>query len=112
MAYVADTRAEAQDMLRTQLPRWLGPGLAWPARRRPAAHTTRPRRVRRVPLPHSPGRNAEDCLRTMATTVERTGVRHLILMVEGGGDATRTQDNMTRLGTQVLPRLRTLFTSR
>jgi len=27
-AYVADTRAEARRMLRTQLPRWLGPGQA------------------------------------------------------------------------------------
>ena len=28
MAYVADTRAEAQDLLRAELPRWLRPGLA------------------------------------------------------------------------------------
>ncbi len=28
VAYVADTRAEARRMLKTQLPRWLGPGLA------------------------------------------------------------------------------------
>jgi hypothetical protein len=44
--------------------------------------------------------------------MERTGVRHLILMVEGGGDPSRTETNITRLGAEVLPRLRTLFYGR
>jgi hypothetical protein len=29
--------------------------------------------------------------------------------VEGGGDPVRTEKNITRLGAEVLPRLRTLF---
>jgi alkanesulfonate monooxygenase SsuD/methylene tetrahydromethanopterin reductase-like flavin-dependent oxidoreductase (luciferase family) len=113
MAYVADTRAEAQDTLRKELPRWLRPGLAGYR-----AVDGRPRR-RRDPDDYAeflcrvhPVGTPDDCLRTMAATVERTGVRHLILMVEAGGDPTRTETNIARLGAEVLPRLRTLFGSR
>ena len=35
-----------------------------------------------------------------------TGVRRLLLMVEGAGDPARTLANITRLGTEVLPHLR------
>jgi hypothetical protein len=44
----------------------------------------------------------------MATTIARTGLRHLVLMVEGAGDPARTQENIARLGTDVLPALRGL----
>ena len=110
VAYVADTRAEAQDLLRTELPRWLGPGLAGYVPIDGRSRTPRDAeeyaeflcRVHPVGTP-------EDCLKTMAATVERTGVRHLILMVEGGGDPARTEKNIARLGAEVLPRLRTPF---
>ncbi len=44
----------------------------------------------------------------MAVTVARTGLRNLILMVEGAGDPARTQENIARLGADVLPALRRL----
>jgi alkanesulfonate monooxygenase SsuD/methylene tetrahydromethanopterin reductase-like flavin-dependent oxidoreductase (luciferase family) len=106
-AYVADTRAEARHMLRTQLPRWLGPGLAsyQPIDGRP--------RPRRNPDDYAdllcqihPVGTAADCIQAMAATVARTGLRHLILMVEGAGHPCRTQENIARLGADVLPVLR------
>jgi hypothetical protein len=48
----------------------------------------------------------------MAATVERTGIRHLIVMAEGVGDPVRTRENIARLGTEVLPGLRERVSSR
>jgi hypothetical protein len=42
----------------------------------------------------------------LADTVTATGVRRLLLMVEGAGDPTATLANIARLGTEVLPHLR------
>ena len=45
-------------------------------------------------------------MRTAAyDAVARTGIRHILLMAEGAGDPAATVENITRLGTQVLPRL-------
>jgi alkanesulfonate monooxygenase SsuD/methylene tetrahydromethanopterin reductase-like flavin-dependent oxidoreductase (luciferase family) len=108
MAYVADTRAEAQQLLRAELPRWLRPGLGGyvPIDGRPRTPRDAEEYAEFLCGIHPVG-TPDDCLRTMATTVERTGVRHLILMVEGGGHPMRTERNITRLGAEVLPRLRT-----
>ncbi|WP_446678514.1 LLM class flavin-dependent oxidoreductase [Actinoallomurus acaciae] len=110
VAHVADTRAEAQRLLRAELPRWLGPGLAGyvPVDGRPRTPRDAEEYAGFLCGIHPVG-TPDDCLKTMVTTVERTGVRHLILMVEGGGDLVRTEQNITRLGAEVLPRLRTWF---
>jgi len=107
VAYVADTRAEARHVLKTQLPRWLGPGLAGYM-----AIDGRPR-PHRDPVDYAnllcrihPVGTAADCIHAMATTIARTGLRHLVLMVEGAGDPARTQENIARLGAEVLPALR------
>jgi alkanesulfonate monooxygenase SsuD/methylene tetrahydromethanopterin reductase-like flavin-dependent oxidoreductase (luciferase family) len=113
MAYVADTRAQAQQRLRTELPRWLGPGLAGylPIDDRP--YTPRdPHRYAETLCRIHPIGTPEDCVESMATTVERTGIHHLILMVEGAGDPDRTQRNIARLGAEVLPHLRSRFNDR
>jgi hypothetical protein len=46
------------------------------------------------------------CARRLTDAIAGTGVRHVMLMVEGAGDAAATVENITRLGTQVIPRLR------
>ncbi|GAB3971152.1 LLM class flavin-dependent oxidoreductase [Actinoallomurus acanthiterrae] len=110
MAYVADTRAEAQGLLRAELPRWLRPGLAGytPVDDRP--HTPRdPDAYAELLCRIHPVGTAEDCLKTMTATIERTSIRHLILMVEGTGSPHRTRANIARLGAEVLPRLRARF---
>ncbi|WP_426514948.1 hypothetical protein ACPPVO_47585 [Dactylosporangium sp. McL0621] len=48
------------------------------------------------------------CVRRLRATLAGTGVRRLLLMVEGGGDPRRTLDNIHRLGRDVLPQLRCL----
>jgi DNA-binding transcriptional regulator LsrR (DeoR family) len=53
-----------------------------------------------------------DCVDIMAAIVERTGIRHLIVMAEGAGDSARTQGNIARLGAEVLPGLRDQVSSR
>ncbi|MCO6000164.1 LLM class flavin-dependent oxidoreductase [Actinoallomurus rhizosphaericola] len=113
MAHVADTRAEAQGLMRAELPRWLRPGLAGyvPVDDRP--YTPRdPDAYTELLCRIHPIGTAEDCLDIMATTVERTGIRHLILMVEGTGSPNRTRENITRLGVEVLPHLRARFGDR
>ena len=42
----------------------------------------------------------------MTATIERTGIRHLLCMVEGAGDRGRTLENVARLGAEVLPSVR------
>ncbi len=46
------------------------------------------------------------CVRTLAATAHRTGVEHVILMVETTGELARTLETISRLGAEVLPRLR------
>ncbi|HZD14121.1 MAG TPA: LLM class flavin-dependent oxidoreductase [Pseudonocardiaceae bacterium] len=107
LAYVADGQQEAMNTMRTCLPRWLGPGLA--GYRRADGEPPQPRD------PHEyaellcrlhPVGTPEHCIDTLATTAHRTGINHVILLVEGAGDRTRTLENITRLGTEVLPKLR------
>ena len=104
VAQVADTREKAQRLLRDQLPRWLGPGLAGyvPVDGRP--------RTRRDPAEYAehlcrihPVGTAADCAEIMAATAESTGIDHLICMVEGSGDPAAVQENIARLGAEVLP---------
>ncbi|GAA4635682.1 LLM class flavin-dependent oxidoreductase [Actinoallomurus vinaceus] len=113
VAYVADTRAEARRTLRAELPRWLRPGLAGyvPVDDRPYRPRDPDEYAELLCRIHPVG-TPEDCVETMAATVERTGIRHLILMVEGAGAPERTRENIARLGAEVLPRLRTRFRDR
>ena len=106
VAQVADTRAEARRLLRRQLPRWLRPGLAGyvpvDGRPRPARD---PDGYAELLCRIHPVGTAADCAETMTATVRRTGIDHLICMVEGSGDPAAVQENIARLGAEVLPRL-------
>lgn len=107
IAHVADSTAEAVATVRAALPRWLGPGLAGYRRadgvprtpRDPDAYTDLLCRLHPVGSP-------EHCVRTLAATAQRTGVEHVILMVETTGELSRTLETISRLGAEVLPRLR------
>ncbi|WP_230425170.1 hypothetical protein [Prauserella cavernicola] len=46
------------------------------------------------------------CTARLRESVERTGIEHVILMVEGCGSRERTLDTIARLGAEVLPALR------
>nr|WP_067453950.1 LLM class flavin-dependent oxidoreductase [Actinomadura macra] len=107
VAQVADTREEAVKTLLDEMPRWLGPGLDGyvPVDDRP--------RPPRDPLAYTrqmcdlhPVGSPDDCVESLVTTVERTGIRHLILLVEAAGSHHATLENITRLGAEVLPKAR------
>jgi len=45
------------------------------------------------------------CADRLAATSERTGVSRFALLVEGSGDLAATEENVRRLGAEVLPHL-------
>ena len=107
IAHVADSTAEAVATVRAALPRWLGPGLAGYRRADGVPRTPRDPDVYADLLCRlHPVGSPEHCVRTLTTTAQRTGVEHLILMVETTGELPRTLETITRLGAEVLPRLR------
>jgi alkanesulfonate monooxygenase SsuD/methylene tetrahydromethanopterin reductase-like flavin-dependent oxidoreductase (luciferase family) len=106
LAHVADSGHDARQELRATMPGWLAEGLG--------AHVTVDGRPRPTRDPHAyiellcaihaVGSPAE-CIDRLHTSAARTGIRHLIMMVEGAGTRTRTLDNIARLGDEVLPHL-------
>ncbi|MFB4306344.1 LLM class flavin-dependent oxidoreductase [Actinomadura sp. GTD37] len=107
VAQVAGTREEAVATLMDEMPRWLGPGLdgyvAVDDRPRPSPDPVG--YTRRMCDIHPVG-SPDDCVESLATTVERTGIRHLILLVEAAGSREAALENIARLGADVLPKLR------
>ncbi len=95
------------DVVRRALPAWLKDGLG--------AHVT----VDGRPGPgKDPGEYAErlcaihpvgdagHCVRTLETSLRRTGVSHVLMLVEASGTPEGTYANIARIGTEVLPALR------
>ncbi len=107
LGHVADTTEQAMREMRESLPHWLGPGLAGyvPVDGRPPPRRNIPEYVDLLCRIHPVG-SAERCVEKITTTAARTGLRHLILMVEGAGDRARTLENIARLGAEVLPAVR------
>lgn len=106
VAQISDGRAEASETLVKAMPGWLRLGLG--------AHVTvdgRPRSMRDPVAytellcglhPVGPPRLAADRL---AATAERTGITRFALLVEGSGDLAATEENVRRMGAEVLPQL-------
>ncbi|MFD3920387.1 LLM class flavin-dependent oxidoreductase [Streptomyces sp. NPDC058595] len=107
VAQIADDRTEATETLVKAMPGWLREGLE--------AHVTVDGRHRSMRDPvaytellcglHPVGspRLAADRL---AATAERTGITRFALLVEGSGDLAATEENVRRIGAEVLPQLR------
>ncbi|MFJ8393765.1 LLM class flavin-dependent oxidoreductase [Streptomyces sp. NPDC094144] len=106
VAQIGDRAEDATETLVKAMPGWLRQGLD--------AHVTVDgrHRVMRDPVgytemlcglhPVGPPRLAADRL---AATTERTGITRFALLVEGSGDLVATEENVARLGTEVLPLL-------
>ncbi|MFE7468704.1 LLM class flavin-dependent oxidoreductase [Streptomyces sp. NPDC057499] len=106
VAQIADRAEDAVETLVKAMPGWLRQGLG--------AHVTVDgrHRVMRDPVaytellcglhPVGPPRLAADRL---AATAERTGITRFALLAEGSGDLAGTEENVARLGTEVLPLL-------
>ncbi|MET7901006.1 LLM class flavin-dependent oxidoreductase [Streptomyces sp. NPDC005336] len=104
---IADARPTAAETLTKTMPGWLRQGLD--------AHVTVDGRQRRMRDPvgyaellcelHPVG-PPRLCADRIAATAERTGISRFALLVEGSGDLVATEENVRRLGGEVLPLLR------
>lgn len=107
LAYVADSRAAAETVLRASLPGWL-------ARTREYTRLdgTRPDRDLDTYLEHllriSPIGTPTECVDRLNQVIAVSGAQRLLLMVEAAGEPDLTRTNIERLGAEVLPRLTTL----
>ncbi|MFJ1651787.1 LLM class flavin-dependent oxidoreductase [Streptomyces sp. NPDC088337] len=104
---IADRRTDAVETLLKAMPGWLKQGLD--------AHVTVDGRARgmRDPLEYTellcglhPVGTPRLCADRLAATAERTGVSRFALFTEGSGDLAATEENLRRLGAEVLPELR------
>lgn len=104
---IADHTADAAETLLKTMPGWLRQGLdahvtvdgRHRSMRDPYAYTELLCRLHPVGTP----RLAADRL---AATAERTGIRRFALLAEGSGQVGATEENLRRLGAEVLPLLR------
>lgn len=107
LAYVADTDAEAEAVLRTALPRWLGPGLASYRRADGRPHRTRdPHAYTEHLIGIHPVGSPQRCRDRLTATLHATGLRHIAFLMEGAGEPARTLENVRRFGAEVLDPLR------
>ncbi|WP_274562085.1 LLM class flavin-dependent oxidoreductase [Streptomyces spiramyceticus] len=106
LAQIADRATDATEMLTKSMPGWLKRGLdahvtvdgRHRAMRDPVAYTEMLCELH----PVGPPRLAADRL---AATAERTGITRFALLAEGSGDLATTEENVRRLGSEVLPLL-------
>ncbi|MCL6737295.1 LLM class flavin-dependent oxidoreductase, partial [Streptomyces neyagawaensis] len=103
---IADRRTDAVEALTKAMPGWLKQGLE--------AHVTVDGRVRamRDPVAYTellcglhPVGTPRLCVDRLSATSERTGISRFALLVEGSGDLSATEENVRRLGAEVLPHL-------
>ncbi|KUN57684.1 alkane 1-monooxygenase [Streptomyces canus] len=103
---IADRRTDAVEALVKAMPGWLRQGLG--------AHVTVDGRARQMrdPVAYTellcglhPVGTPRLCADRLAATSERTGVSRFALLVEGSGDLAATEENVRRLGAEVLPHL-------
>ncbi|WP_030815998.1 LLM class flavin-dependent oxidoreductase [Streptomyces sp. NRRL F-2799] len=104
---LADSRSDAVETLLKAMPGWLKWGLQ--------AHVTVDGRVRAMRDPYAytellcglhPVGTPRLAADRLAATAERTGISRFALLVEGSGDLDATEENLRRLGAEVLPQLR------
>jgi alkanesulfonate monooxygenase SsuD/methylene tetrahydromethanopterin reductase-like flavin-dependent oxidoreductase (luciferase family) len=103
---IADSREAAVEALSKAMPGWLHRGLA--------AHETVDGRSRpmRDPMDYTdllcglhPVGPPGLCADRLLATAERTGITRFALLAEGSGDLALTEENLARLGSDVLPQL-------
>lgn len=103
---VADRRSQASETLLKAMPGWLKQGLD--------AHVTVDGRERKMrdPVAYTellcgihPVGTPQLCADRLAATAERTGITRFALLMEGSGDLAETEENVRRVGAEVLPRL-------
>ncbi|MFF1497012.1 LLM class flavin-dependent oxidoreductase [Streptomyces sp. NPDC058304] len=103
---LADRTVDAREALLKAMPGWLKQGLD--------AHVTVDGRERAIRDPAAytellcdlhPVGTPRLAANRLAATSERTGITRFALLTEGSGDLAATEENVRRLGAEVLPRL-------
>ncbi|TQJ90056.1 LLM class flavin-dependent oxidoreductase [Streptomyces sp. SLBN-31] len=103
---IADRRTDAVEALTKAMPGWLKQGLD--------AHVTVDGRMRQMrdPLAYTellcglhPVGTPRLCVDRLTATSERTGISRFALLIEGSGDLAATEENVRRLGAEILPHL-------
>jgi alkanesulfonate monooxygenase SsuD/methylene tetrahydromethanopterin reductase-like flavin-dependent oxidoreductase (luciferase family) len=106
VAYVADTLSEAHGALLAAMPGWLATTSQYVRIDGAAGQSREPHAYLRHLLDIHPVGPPALCVQRLADTIAATGVRRLLLMVEGAGHRGLTLANIARLGADVLPQLR------
>ncbi|WP_028922512.1 LLM class flavin-dependent oxidoreductase [Pseudonocardia acaciae] len=106
VAHVAEDRERAVRELRAAMPGWLAAGLAAhvPVDGRPAPSRDPHRYTEELCARHPVG-SPEDCIARLRAAAAHTGIRHVIMMVEGAGTREHTLTTIERLAAEVLPHL-------
>jgi alkanesulfonate monooxygenase SsuD/methylene tetrahydromethanopterin reductase-like flavin-dependent oxidoreductase (luciferase family) len=107
VCHIAASRAEAEAELRAAMPEWIRTGVGGYV---PLSPGPRPARDARAYVEHllaiHPVGTPEECVAHLRASAQATGIRTMLLMVEGTGDPDRTRDTVLRLGTEVAPVLK------
>jgi luciferase family oxidoreductase group 1 len=106
LAYVADTTRQAREALQVAMPGWLAAAAASTRIDGTPGPARDPGQYLRQLMATHPVGDPDLCAQRLTDAITGTGVRHILLMVEGAGDPAATLENITRLGAQVIPRLR------
>ncbi|MGK5731346.1 LLM class flavin-dependent oxidoreductase [Streptomyces sp. URMC 124] len=103
---VADRRQEAAETLTKAMPGWLHQGLSAYVTVDGRARTMRdPLEYTRLLCELHPVGPPRLCADRLAATAERTGITRFALLTEGSGDLAATEENVRRVGAEVLPLL-------
>jgi alkanesulfonate monooxygenase SsuD/methylene tetrahydromethanopterin reductase-like flavin-dependent oxidoreductase (luciferase family) len=107
VCHIAGSRAEAEAELRAAMPGWIGRGVGGyvPIAAGPRTPARDPDAYVEQLLRISPVGTPEQCADRLRTSAERTGIRRVLLMVEGTGNPQRTRETVLRLGAEVRPLL-------
>jgi alkanesulfonate monooxygenase SsuD/methylene tetrahydromethanopterin reductase-like flavin-dependent oxidoreductase (luciferase family) len=100
-----DGRHSARDALRKTMPGWLATAAGYTRIDGSPGPARDPGTYLHQLMSIHPVGDPDLCVRRLTDAIDSTGVRHILLMAEGAGDPAATVENISRLGTQVLPRL-------
>ncbi len=106
LSYVADSQHETLATMRARPSPLARAGVTrLPQRRWRAVPPRDPDEYTELLCRRHPAGTPEHCLNTLTATTCRTGIDHVIVLVEGAGDRAHTLENITRRGAEILPLL-------
>jgi alkanesulfonate monooxygenase SsuD/methylene tetrahydromethanopterin reductase-like flavin-dependent oxidoreductase (luciferase family) len=107
LCHLAGSRAAAEAELRATLPEWIRTGAGGYVALTPGPRPSRDpvAYVEHLLAIHRVG-TADECAEHLRASARRTGIGHVLLMVEGTGDPARTRETVLRVGAELAPMLK------